>query len=543
MSPKAIRCATPLISSLLFILMGFAFIPQAGIHNDEALFSSGIYQQLGIAHGIKIFGHRIPVMLMSYLGCLKSWIYAPIFRFWKPSTFSLRVPVILAAATTIWLFWSLLCRIAGYRAATAGSALLASDTLFLMTSCFDWGPVVLQHLLLVSGALCLVRFHQERTPRFLAAGFFLFGLALWDKALFAWILSGMVVAAVLALSHELWKSLNLRNLFISATAFCLGAAPLIFYNVFFPLETFRSNAAFDSSDAPGKNRMLLSTFSGTALFGFIPRSDAAGHPRDPHGMIENISIRISDLTAGQPAGFFGYALLVAALLFPLLWRTPARKPMAFAFIAMAVAWIEMLYAKGAGGSVHHAILLWPFPALFVSVAFAEASRRIGPIGMPLLAAVLVYLVGANLLVTNEYFARLVRNGGGETWTDAIYPLSDSLRRVKARTIYINDWGILDVLRMLNRGRLPLRVGSHPLSKPQLDAEDRRMVWKSISEPESIFVGHTDAAEQFGGVNAKLRALAEEAGYRREMVAEIADRNGRPIFEVFRFERAPDCGDP
>ena len=163
--------------------------------------------------------------------------------------------------------------------------------------------------------------------------------------------------------------------------------------------------------------------------------------------------------------------------------------------------------------------------------------------MPLLAAVLVYLVGANLLVTNEYFARLVRNGGGETWTDAIYPLSDSLRRVKARTIYINDWGIVDVLRMLNRGRLPLRVGSHPLSKPQLDAEDRRMVWKSISEPESIFVGHTDAAEQFGGVNAKLRALAEEAGYRREMVAEIADRNGRPIFEVFRFERAPDRGDP
>src|SRR5437879_6185586 len=205
------------------------------------------------------------------------------------------------------------------------------------------------------------------------AGFLLFALALWDQALFVWILSGMAVAATLVLSRELWKSLNLRNLITTSTAFCLGAAPLIFYNVSFPLETFRSNAAFASGEVPGKTRMLLNTFSGIALFGYLPRNDAAGHPRDPHGMIESISIKISYLAGGQPAVLLGYALLSAALLFPLLCRTPTRKPMAFALIAMAVAWIQMLYAKGAGGSVHHAILLWPFPALLVAVAFAEAS--------------------------------------------------------------------------------------------------------------------------------------------------------------------------
>src|SRR6266446_735295 len=126
--------------------------------------------------------HRIPVMLNSYLGAFKSWVYAPIFRFWRPSPFSLRVPVILAGAMTVCLFWSLLRRIAGCRAACVGCVLLASDSLFLITSCFDWGPVVLQHLLLVSGCLPLVRFHQEQRQRFLVAGFFLFGLALWDKA-------------------------------------------------------------------------------------------------------------------------------------------------------------------------------------------------------------------------------------------------------------------------------------------------------------------------------------------------------------------------
>src|SRR3954451_9608843 len=208
MGSKTIRCAIPLTSSILFILIGFAFIPRAGIQNDEALFASGIYEQSGIAQTVKILGHRIPIMLNSYLGTLKSWIYAPIFRLWRPSPFSLRVPVVLAGGLTIWLFWSLLRRIAGQRAAAVGCVLLASDTLFLITTCFDWGPVVLQHLLLVSGSLCLVRFHQEKRGGFLAAGFLLFGLASWDKALFAWILSGMGVAALAVLYREVWRHMN-----------------------------------------------------------------------------------------------------------------------------------------------------------------------------------------------------------------------------------------------------------------------------------------------------------------------------------------------
>ena len=533
---RTIRCSAPLASSILFILIGFAFIPEAGIQNDEALFASGIYEQVGIALGVKILGHRIPLMLNSYLGTFKSWVYAPIFRFWRPSPFSLRVPVVLAGAITICLFWSLLRRIAGCRAAAVGCVLLASDTLFLITTCFDWGPVALQHLLLVSGSLCLVRFHQEKYPRLLTLGFFFFGLALWDKSLFAWILSGMAIAAVVVFPKELWKSFNLRNLTLATAAFCAGAAPLIFYNISFPLETLRANAAYAADDVAGKSHLLLSTFSGSGLFGYIPRDSDSGTPRSPRTAIERISIRISDLTGGRRSGFLGYAGLAAVSLFPLVWSTPARKPMAFALIATVLAWIQMLYTKGAGGSVHHVILLWPFPTLFVAVAFAEASRRAGRAGTLLLAGAIFFLAASSALVTNEYFALLVRNGAGVEWTDAIYPLSDCLRRIKPTAMYIDDWGMLDVLRMLNRGKLPLRVGSDPLSKPQLDAEDKGVVLARISDPDAVFVGHSDSAELFTGVNAKLRAMATEAGYRREMLAEISDRNGRVMFEVFRFRR-------
>jgi hypothetical protein len=170
---------------LIFVLVALAFIPLAGIEDDEALLASGRYVHDGFALNIELFGHRIPVMLMSYVGALKSWVYAGIFLVWKPSAMSLRLPAILIGGITIWLFFQLLRRVAGNLAAAVGCILLSTDTIFLLTTCFDWGPVVLQHFLTVSSVLCLVRFHQEGKRRFLCAGFFFFGLGMWDKALFA----------------------------------------------------------------------------------------------------------------------------------------------------------------------------------------------------------------------------------------------------------------------------------------------------------------------------------------------------------------------
>ena len=43
-----------------------------------------------------------------------------------------------------------------------------------------------------------------------------------------------------------------------------------------------------------------------------------------------------------------------------------------------------------------------------------------------------------------------------------------------------------------RGRLPLRVGMDPLSKPALDARDRETVREWLDTPDTIFVSHTGA---------------------------------------------------
>jgi hypothetical protein len=106
-------------------MIGLALIPQAGIQDDEALFGSAIFHPEEAAYSVKLFNHQIPLMQMSYLGSLKSWVYTPIFRRWKPSAASVRFPALVLGAITVGLFWLLLRRVSGYRAAAIGCLLLA----------------------------------------------------------------------------------------------------------------------------------------------------------------------------------------------------------------------------------------------------------------------------------------------------------------------------------------------------------------------------------------------------------------------------------
>ena len=94
-------------------------------------------------------------MLMSYLGTTKTLLNTPVVKLVKPSVWSLRLPALITGAITVWMFGLLLYRLSGAFAAIAGSFLLALDPSFLTTIVFDWGPVALQHFLLVAGVLAI----------------------------------------------------------------------------------------------------------------------------------------------------------------------------------------------------------------------------------------------------------------------------------------------------------------------------------------------------------------------------------------------------
>ena len=523
-----------LAACLLFLLTGCVLLSILGIEDDEALFANGIFKPYAVAYKYPWGRNGLPVMLMSYLGALKSWIYRPIFQAFGVSVWAMRLPMLLAGVASIWLFFLLLRRIAGLRAAVFGCGLLAADSLYLLTTCFDWGPVALQHLLILSGMLLLVGFYQHRRSLWLAWGCFLLGLAMWDKALAIWMLSGISLALILVFPKQVVRVITLRRIAISVLAFALGALPLIVYNIEKPLATFRGNASWDTTELATKAHLLAVTADGSGLFSWLNQEDWQTHnPHLPQGALESASARISALAHRPRHSLFLYAFALALLLAPLA-RGPALRAILFALLALAIAWAQMAITANAGGSVHHTILLWPLPQMVIAISFAAASRRLRRAGIPALAVVLAVLMISGLLVTNEYRNMILRNGGSPQWTDAIFRLAGHLKRVPADEVYCMDWGMMDTLRLLSSGKLPLRVGTDPINKPSLDDTDRQYLARAISLPDHIFINHTKDFEFFHGLNDKFVKYAADAGYRREIMAVITDSRGRLVYEIYRF---------
>ena len=275
--------------------------------------------------------------------------------------------MLVAGAVSIWLFYLFLRDVAGERAAVAGCLLLATDPIYLLTTCLDWGPVALQHLLAVGGLVLILKFWRHRLKLTLATGFFVLGLMLWDKALAVWSLAGFALAGVLTQGREIAAAITPRTLAVTLFAFALSASPLIAYNLHMRAATINQTFAFDSRGIPQKVRMLEATADGSGLFGWLNAEDGPLRPAahssgiaQPYSVAQRVSGAIASLTGNPRRSWMLYAFCAALLLTPLSTGS-ARRAILFAVLAMACAWTLMAVTANAGGSVHHTILLWPLP--------------------------------------------------------------------------------------------------------------------------------------------------------------------------------------
>jgi 4-amino-4-deoxy-L-arabinose transferase-like glycosyltransferase len=527
--------AVPVFCCAYFLLWGAWLIPYPGVQNDEALFGQVLYKPISGQYFINIFGAHIPIMLMTYLGCLKSWMYKAVFKLWPPSVLSIRVPVLVIGAITIWLFWLFARQTVGNRAAAVSTILLATDGTFLVTTCFDWGPVALQHFLMIAGVLALISFYQTGREKMLALGFFLFGLGLWDKALFSWILGGLSIATLVVFPAELRRQFNWRRLTIAGLSLTMGAFPLLCYNVQQDGITFRGNAKFSREDFGQKLLALRTAADGSAFFGYMVPATDMKELRNADTMMRRASVTLSKTTGNPRTNFTIYAFVLAFLMLPLLWEGPSRKPMLFSLVVMLVIWLQMAITKGAGTGVHHVVLMWPWPMFFIGAGFAESSLRLRRVGSSVLAGILLILAARNCLVSNKFLSELIQDGPATVWTDAVFSLADYLRSYPSADIYTVDWGTSNSLRLLDRGTLRLEEATFAILKDPPNALDRSFLRQMITNSNALLIAHTAPFEAFKGINDRLSAIATGLGYQQKLIAVIYDYEGRPVFQLVKYQ--------
>ena len=534
---RKVAWIAPACAALCFALFSLAILPYPGLQDDEVLFTVPLYLSGGAWFSAKIFGMRIPLMLMGYLGTFKTWLYAGIFEFFPPSRWSVRLPMVLVGVVTIWLTWMWTRRAAGSRAAAFAVALLSTDAVFIVTNTFDWGPVALQHACLMGGLVAIqtwLRSEGTKADRkWLALAFFVWGLGLWDKALLIWPLAGLAVATLCVYPKELRRHLRRGPIAIAVAALLIGALPLDCYNVAHRGDTASANAKLSVYEIPRKMQVLENTLDGSALLGPMVARETGPIEQVPGTLVERLSVSLRRIS-GDHAHNWMLPAVAVSLVGLVFVAAPVRRVLIFFLLATTVTWLEMAANVGTGGSAHHVILLWPFPCVFVGVAFAGVAER-GPRLISSVAIGLVaVLVCGNILNTNEYLADLTLNGGVGGWTDAIYRLAGAVGRYRSGQIGIVDWGYLNGLRMFYEGELKMPVVTDFLRKPVMTDQDRRQLLAVINASDSIFIQHTDDQQLFAGLNERMRGIAGELGYSEQVLRVVHDNQGRAEFEIFRF---------
>jgi hypothetical protein len=192
----------------------------------------------------------------------------------------------------------------------------------------------------------------------------------------------------------------------------------------------------------------------------------------------------------------------------------------------------MALTRNAGGSVHHAVLLWPFPQFVVALALAELSRRWKPWGAVAFGLAIAFLCVTNVILTNQYLACLIRYGPTVTWTDAIYPLSNSLAR-ETRDVIVMDWDIFDPLLLLHRGGVNMRAGFFEILDDPPGQADQQ-IEDMLTKQHAVFVTHVPESQFFPLANRKLESTAAARGYSKRLLRMVADSHGRQVFEVYQF---------
>lgn len=530
----------------LYLLLASAQLDLPGLNYDEALdavpaMQFVLGQPLDAYASFTMLGREWPLTVMPYVGCTTTYLLIPIFALFGPGLLTLRLAMVALGALTLVLAWAVLRSLFDLRVAGIAALLLAGSPAFVFWT--RMGAYI--SLPLVPLALGLVwslyRWHQGGSAGHLVLAALLAGLGLSTKILFVWLV------APLALGWLLWPPRDARgrrdwlgplrttrplHLLLAVAAGLLGAAPLLAFNLLRSGETLR---------------LLQRNLLETELYG-VNNLDLLSNLR---------TVFATDLVSFLDGGWFADAFGGAARS---AWVVPALLVALGILAALArgrrlahprrVAWVLILIVAITAQSAvtvsslgaNHLAILWPWPQALIAIAAVglwdlASARSWARWPLALLAGLLVLLpLGSELGAVRAYHKHLARTGGQGHWSDAIYALAADVDQPDSLPLVALDWGLKRNIQLLTGNRVVPEDGFTYSQQPD-EAYRRWAEWR-LEQGPALYVEHVAPYVAFGG----HRPLLEEAAYRtgRQLLLwrEYCQRDGRPVYRVYRVVDAP-----
>jgi hypothetical protein len=474
----------------------------------------------------------VPVFIMPYLGALKAWIYAPIFRFFGVSALTIRLPAILIAATTLLILFRLIKTKLGVVWGISAVIIIAVDPANLFPSRLDWGPTVLMHFF--QAAILALWFNYRDRPKLwkLALICICAGLGFFDKFNFIWLIVAFGVGVCLFYSD------SLKQLWVCSPAvvrrggivLLLIASSVALYFVL-PVLHLRSDKP-PSMNIQARWDGLLSTLSGQAVAYLIFGTNTWIIHSVPFWLI------VTD------------CYLALACVF-LVIRNPEdqqdRKNGFFLFFIGILVFLQIAITPQAGGP-HHYSMIFPLP-LLVFVFFAQLLyRQVATKNLRFFAAVLLISAATSVFFVNlhntiGYLSRFKANASyNPRWSPEIYSLSQYLnqRGFEVQSVVSVDWGLHNQLHALAPKKLRRRMHDDwPTFKTveNQDQEKQSAVLKHIFPAgKNLALTFAASKETFPETRRNFLALlASHPELKWRLVKEFW-YGGEKIYEVYEVDR-------
>lgn len=531
MTSRGRAAAAAASCSLLTLALGVPLLGLIGLGHDEVFHAVVTVPLLGESFAKPVsFYEYMPLMRDSYQGSFKIFLLYLPFKLFGSGAVPLRATVLLVAALTPAFAFLLVRRLYGTRLAAAIAVLVAADPA-LVLSCFEAAPATLMLAEKLLGLLLLAEWWEGKPRRrYLAGAGWAFGMALWDKSHFLWVLAALPVCALLLPWRKLRARADARGLAAGLAGFALGAAPYLLHNAIHPLASINNPAnggwplAQHLTQLPrwvaARWAILVNTLSGTGQYGACGATPplqarwalwtTLGASGAAAAFVARRRRRLEELRQGA----FWYAL--AASIFAAACLSP-----------VPVKW-------------HHLYAVYPLPHLGLAALLAAAFRADRALerrsGMWLLVCAAVLL--CELSVLAEFRSVSSRTGGGlqfaRGWEEvAAWMRQEHLREPDA--IFFVDDGIENRATVYTGGGVPMRSLPATFEDAGLNAGQADVAFELLKYPGSIVLADLPLEGEVTRYSARSALEMMRVGL--EPIRTFSFWDGRPMAAAYRL-RSP-----
>lgn len=468
-----------------------------------------------------------PLMLINYLGALKTYLFAIVFWLLGVDVAAVRITTVALGFLVLILVYLWTSRLFGRRAALLSLVLLASDPNYVFHTRMDFGPVVLMLIFKMASLHLLLNWWRKDSSISLITAFFCLGLGLWDKANFLWFIAALLLAGVFIGGRSLWRRLKFRTAILGGAAFAIGAGPLILLNVLNRGGTFLKvlgrdsrthRSLFDLTDNIGTSlRVLFQTLSGFWL--------------ERQVFLDHFPVNL----------IFPYLFLFSLVAFICMCRQSEyikavnHRPVYFVLILLSGTLLFTLLTPQTWGG-HHILMIYPFPHIISGAvlgacwSFRLFKSLAGKILLAASGALLIVTLYTNLKATFILHRAFATNRlGWRAWSNTLTDLADYLSEHPETKTVCLDWGFYRNLVVSTGGKVRMEEIYQDLT----DQKSTDVFRDYFPDENYRYLLHPANMNLFpDGYRLFQKALGELA-YQAHLEISFSDWRGREIMRLYR----------